>query len=329
MRVITWFSAVAFVGVAIGLLVIFGWRHDEPIPDKHTAPRVREASALSEPKPQPTQPATAQQRPRRVPPTSRTTKQATEASYKQGLANAHDYFEFAHSILPAARAGNPDAQYYLWNVTFACSHDAVAKFDTMDEAERYGATVHMPIETVHRMYERCHKLRSQDISDLGDSWDWLNRAVKAGQPIAQATDASFQMVQDRMRVAGNTNNWLGQAPIARDTDPHTLVRDALQNGDPDALLQISTMTNLLNPRESHQQSLVDRWAWTMVACQRGADCSECGNECEVSHMMETAGNAWSTVQTRAQEISDKLDSEQWDDLGLGLSTSDTSASTSP
>src|SRR6185437_13805385 len=143
-------------------------------------------------------------------------------------------------------------------------------------------------------------------------------------PVAQATTASFQIMQDRMKVAGIGSNWLAQAPIERDSDPQTLLREALQSGDPDALLQISTMTGLLIPGESHQQSAIDRWAWTVVACQRGASCSQCGSDCDTRHLMEAAGNDWGTVQVRAQEISDKLDSQQWDELGLGASVSDTS-----
>jgi hypothetical protein len=197
---------------------------------------------------------------------------AVRVSYKQEFTNAGDYFEFAHSILAAAHAGNSDAQYYLWAVRFSCDHDAVARFGTLDEAEQYGARLSMEMEEVHKSYGRCHKLRTRDASDLGDQWDWLNRAIKGGQSNAEAAGAQLRIEQERARANPGGGQWLPQTPIGDGADPHQLALKALQSGDPSAWLQIGQFTNYLNPRESHQESFINRLAWTVFACQRMGGC---------------------------------------------------------
>lgn len=244
---------------------------------------------------------------------------AVTVSYKQEFMNATDYFEFAHSILAAAHAGNSDAQYYLWAVRFSCDHDAVAKFGTLDEAEQYGARLSISMEEVHKSYGRCHKLRTRDVSDLGDQWDWLNRAIKGGQPNAEATGAQFRIAQERAGANPGGGQWLPQAAIGEGADPHQMALKALQSGDPSAWLQIGQFTNYLNPRESHQESFINRLAWTVLACQRMGGCPDCGPRCDTTNLMSQAGNNWAAVQQRAQEIADKLDAGQWDQLGLGFS----------
>lgn len=254
---------------------------------------------------------------------------AAAVSYKQEFRDASDYLAFAHSILPAAQAGNRDAQYYLWAARFACDHDSVSKFGTLDEAEQYGARWSMSMEEVHKNYGRCHKLRTQDVSDLGDQWDWLNRAIKAGQPNAEATGAQLRVEQDRAKASPGAGRWLPQAPIGEGADPHEMALKALQSGDSGAWLQIAQITNYLNPKESHQDSLINRLAWTVLACQRMGGCPDCGRDCDITNLMSQAGNNWALVQQRAQEIGDKVDSQEWDQLGLGFSSSDLSGGSGP
>src|SRR5271170_1084533 len=44
-------------------------------------------------------------------------------NYKMLLAESRNYWEYAHSILPAAKAGNPDAQFYLSRTLERCEQD--------------------------------------------------------------------------------------------------------------------------------------------------------------------------------------------------------------
>ncbi len=249
-------------------------------------------------------------------------------SYKQEFRSASDYLAFARSILAAAQAGNSDAQYYLWAARFACDHDSVSKFGTLDEAEQYGARWSMSMEEVHKNYSRCHNLRTQDVSDLGDQWDWLNRAIKAGQPNAEATGAQLRIEQERAQASPGAGHWLPQAPVGEGADPHQMALKALQSGDAGAWLQIAQITNYLNPRESHQETLINRLAWTVLACQRMGGCPDCGRDCDTTNLMSQAGNNWGAVQQRAQEIGDRVGAQEWDQLGLGFSTSDLSGGTS-
>ena len=40
--------------------------------------------------------------------------------YKKAFTEAHNYWDYAHRVLPAAKAGNPDAQFYLSRVLERC-----------------------------------------------------------------------------------------------------------------------------------------------------------------------------------------------------------------
>jgi hypothetical protein len=212
--------------------------------------------------------------------------------------------------------------------------DAVAEQLSMDEAEQFGARMDIPIEQVHRRYIRCHKMITDDVSDLGDRWDWLNRAVKAGQPAAEASAIQLRMAQDSVKaVGGPSPDWLPKTPAggnATDGDPHVLALKAVQSRDPEALLVMGYITRQLNPRETTREAAFARLAWTVVACQRGADCSNCSlNDCDTNVMMQEAGNNWDAVQQRAREISAKIDAGQWDQLGLGFSAADAGSDSGP
>src|SRR5262249_40779741 len=153
---------------------------------------------------------------------------------------------------------------------------------------------------------RCHKMLTEDVSDLGDRWNWFNGAVNGGQPAAEATAVQLRLAQERLSAMGKPkSDWLPEGPVggdAADGDPHRLALKALQSLDPDAMLTIAYMTHHLNPRENPQEETFNRLAWTIVACQRGADCSECAlNACDTNVMMRTAGNNWDAVQQRARE----------------------------
>ena len=50
-------------------------------------------------------------------------------SYSDALKRATDYWEFAHSILPAAKAGNPDAQLALYEIHMECTYARSPKPD--------------------------------------------------------------------------------------------------------------------------------------------------------------------------------------------------------
>jgi hypothetical protein len=311
MQIIRWFGAGAVGALLVTVATIY-LRHEPATKPSLAAAVVKQAPIAV----QATAPVTASPPAHLV--TTGTGKPVSVVTLKKRFLDARDYFDFAHAILVAAQAGNAEAQYYLWLVRFTCEHDPVSTYATVDEAEQFGARVSIPMEDVHKNYGHCHKLRSQDVSDLGDQWDWLNRSIKAGQPNALATGAQLGIMQEREKATPNGSHWLPQDPVGAGADPRQLALKAVQSRDPGALIQIGNMTNLLNPRESPQESVVNRLAWTVAACQQTGGCSDCGSDCDPATLMSQAGNNWGAVQQRAREIAEKLDSGQWDQLGIGL-----------
>src|SRR4051794_15633659 len=50
------------------------------------------------------------------------TKSSPAVNYKRALRQSTDYWALAHTLLPAAKAGDADAQYYLWKILDGCRY---------------------------------------------------------------------------------------------------------------------------------------------------------------------------------------------------------------
>jgi len=93
---------------------------------------------------------------------------------------------------------------------------------------------------------------------------------------------------------------------------------------------IGEAQHLLDPTNSDTNT--SRFAWWLIACQRGFDCyadsdwvknscagdPECASVSDPSDLVRIlARDQWPDVQQRAQEISAKLDGGKWNELGIG------------
>jgi hypothetical protein len=246
--------------------------------------------------------------------------------YKKSFQSAKDYRAFAQAILPAAKAGNADAQLYLWKVLDYCRQSYGAYFTdndgkprSLDAGLRFAAEVHTPMEEVQSIYDGCRKLE-ENPTEFGNAMRWLAQATQAGQPVAQAATATLRLDQDMMKgyvKAGAQPTELTTAPpIGGAADPRELLRAAVESRDPEVLVSIGQSQGLLNPSQSKTDQLVNQVAWRYVACQRGLGCPANGAG-SIGELMEMARDNWPAVQQRAQEINSKLDAGQWDELGLG------------
>jgi hypothetical protein len=267
-------------------------------------------------------------------------KASTSADYKKSFADARDYSDYAHQILPAARAGNADAQLFLFKVLDFCDHPGYfelngGKFRTLDEAIRFAAAIPAPIEPVQLMYDRCHQFfNQQGHAELGNAMDWLAQATAAGQPVAQATTAQLRMGQDDLKQyvkAGASPTELTTAPlIGGAADPRGLLRAAVESRDPEVIFDIGTVQGDLNPSLSRTDQIIHQIAWMYLACQRGLDCpangqGRKGDWGSVDNLMSMAKDNWPAAQQLAQQINAKLDAGQWDELGLGSAPVPTSS----
>jgi len=260
----------------------------------------------------------------------------SSGDYKKRYQDAKDYWEFAHAVLPAAKAGDADAQYYLSAVIEECDIDNKMFFThrgqilSLDEGLEWAAKRHLSVAQAQSIYERCNQFLTNDARQLGKPSEWRAKATKAGQPLAEATTASKVLQQTLLQHFARNGGVPNQDPkpeLESGADAHALFHEAVKSRDPEVLFMIGEAQGLLYP--SRNDTDVTRFAWWLVACQRGFDCTangsfvkeacadypECQSAVSPSDLVQSASrDKWPEVQQRAQEIGAKLDAGQWDEL---------------
>jgi hypothetical protein len=261
---------------------------------------------------------------------------AGSVDYRISFSKSHNYWEFAHSILAAANAGNADAQFFLSKAIAFCDQANKMYFEldgkklSLDEGLKTARQLRQPPEAALAIFERCHQFQESDASELGTSQDWLAKATDAGQPLAQASTATQMLMQKVFRgTKGAAPTPENTAPlIGNGMDPDELLRAALRSRDPEVMYTIGLYQGLLGPRGS--EVTTNGLAWKLVACQQGFDCSAgadwvkfacgIGATCDTSSpeglIRSFAGDDWPNVQQRALEISAQVDAGLWNELGL-------------
>ena len=168
-----------------------------------------------------------------------------------------------------------------------------------------------------------------NISQWGTREEWLAKATDAGVPAAQAATAE-SIIWDQISTGAPTSR---PPPVpAQEQNPRALLRAALRAGDPDAMTAMSVFGGMFVPNNSDEQTDRDRWAWRVLACHHGLDCSEsatwyammcmtggCQSHetvLDYLHRISAASNL-GDIDKRAQELEATIDAEDWDDLGLG------------
>ena len=259
--------------------------------------------------------------------------------YPALLKASHDHWAFAERILPAARAGDANAQLYLWKALDECAQDNHRLFErrgqvlTLEQSLQQPSNRVVPPDLIRRQYAQCHKFLTNDTSEFGNTAGWLAAATDSRQPVAQAITASQSLMQqsaDELALAAGVPNPSDQPPVVSAMGPRELLLEAVQSRDPEVLFWIGDMQQLLDPASS--DTSINRYAWMLLACQGGFDCTNsaqwvelnCGSEATCSsltgptdYIQHLSGANWPAVQQRAQDISAKLNAGQWDALGLG------------
>jgi hypothetical protein len=258
--------------------------------------------------------------------------------YKKRFADAHDYLSFARDILPAAKAGNPDAQYYLWKAMEYCADANRAYFERrgqpvgLDQALQNAARLPQHSD-VQLAYDRCQEFFNEDTSAFGTAADWLASATRAGQPLAESATASKLVAQgllDNFAKAGAVPTSIPE-PAKLKADPQELLYEAVQSKEPEVLFSVGQLYPPMNPNDP--DSNVVRYAWILLACERGLDCTAnadwvkdgcfgtdiaCSSATNSSDYVRfLAGDQWPQVEQRARELGYQLDQGNWDELGLG------------
>ena len=270
---------------------------------------------------------------------SRTTPTATNRAvdYQATFAASRDYWALAQGLLRAAKAGDADAQFYLYRTLDYCDTNnrfyfiRPGKVRTLDEARSWAAERNLPRDEALSVYERCNRFLNRDASGFGASAEWLAQATNLGQPDAQSTTAEKALVQEELNKVSRAGGVLPVTkPISPNASPRQLLSYALQSGDPYAMWVIGEVQGMLNRSGTDK---AEGLAWWLAACHRGYDCSTTADwvvamcrtniTCTVGNNGEDviqalAGDKWSAVQQRAEVINDELNAGNWKALGFGL-----------
>jgi hypothetical protein len=318
--------AIAAAALMIGLAVFAIMRVRSS--DRHNSvTMVKPAALRSDSVPRPS----AQSAPRVVAPAP----SSPLSQYKTLYGSTRDFWEFAATLLPAAAAGDADAQFYLSRVLEKCDRDNKIFFKrraqvlSLDEGLQWASKRHLSIAQAQAIYDLCHKFLTNDSAHFGSTSDWLAKATQAGQPLGRATTALKALEQGLLLSSSRASGVqiVDPDPALEKADPIGLLREAVKSEDPEVLFMIGEAQSLLYPARSNE--LVERLAWWLVACERGLDCTANGNwiketcaeypQCQsavgsTDRIQGLAQDSWPEVQRRAQEISAQLGAGQWAEL---------------
>jgi hypothetical protein len=263
---------------------------------------------------------------------------ATLTALRERFAKATNYWQFATDVAPAARAGDRDAQYYLWRAMNWCEDSNRFFFErqhrhlTLEEAITEAQRLHNSVQLARLTFARCHDFQDHENSGLGLASEWLAVATESRQPAAQAATAEqllLQQVMDNVaREQGFTPPAGQEGRINNSVDPHVLLREAVESADPEVLRVIGEVQGMLDPNPKDNTSEL---AWLLLACRAGLDCSanadwvltichwapSCPTTGGTDEVLEAlAAERWQAVQDQAAQIRAQLDGSSWDELGL-------------
>jgi hypothetical protein len=256
---------------------------------------------------------------------------AQPTSIRQRMKTAKDWYALAKEILPLAKAGDPEAQYVLFETYRFCSYKYQTKRASEKAARERATSIGLSADNAAMWFGRCDGFLTDEAKSLGDPWDWLQKATDAGYPMAQVTTVSERLSQDQskafVRAGAQPTGTATLPPLGGAADPRDLLVLAAQSADPEVLRAIGGLQHELNPTQPKDVTNINTAAWGYVACQRGADCSfygpatvtNCGpngDNCTPvpNTFLNSVNNNWAPVQEKVNQINAVLNAKQWDQL---------------
>ena len=196
---------------------------------------------------------------------------------KQVFEAATNYLQFAASSLPAAEAGQADAQYYLSTALRYCDSTWDAYFQrgpkvrSLDEALLWASTrPAIRMDDIQLAHARCAELMEQR-NRFGDGRQWRRLASEQGYAPAQAVEATELLVSLITRGVRDRSETGETSQQTRD-NAIGLLKASVASGDAEAWWTIGSAQPLLRPKDPEID--LDRLAWALAACERGYDCTE-------------------------------------------------------
>ena len=245
-------------------------------------------------------------------------KIAPSSDLHSEFRNSKDLWEFAKSLLNRARAGDGNAQYYLYaalsecesldNMYFKTSAGNGAR-RTLDEALQIAVKMGgYNFEDVTGFYERCRKFIGPQDHPFGQANEWLRAASDGGIAIAQAQMALMKAIESRNAPTEADRN------EAR-TETRRLMTEALKKKEPSAMVVVGdaamALTGFDEIAKAHHE-----WVWLLAACKRGLDCSP---ESEWYHLHCRVDPACQPFETGVIDVVKRLTGARFDELDRSAS----------
>jgi hypothetical protein len=247
-----------------------------------------------------------------------------------------DYLEFAREVLPAARAGDAAAQFYLSKALAYCetlyewyfierTREGRVRHRTLDEAQQITAVrPFFTPEEVRDIQLHCRELRSLDDVSIGNATQWFDAALAQGYPLAQAQAAV------RLAVSSSHREDAQKVRISRE-EARRLAFESLRGRDIEAMIQAGDVDAFLGG-EGMSEVSVRRWSWLLAAALRASDSPEMQEWMRMACRIDTqcqpyetpidlvrrkAGNELDAVERRARELNEKLDAGSLAESDIG------------
>ena len=175
----------------------------------------------------------------------------------QEFHESEDYFSFVEAHAEDGRAGDGEAQYYVYRALSDCQL-ALERFDHVPERHELEERMDPGMDPrIHDMMsdqiERCDGFFEEGMDEYGEAQEWLNGAALDGYPAAVVMK---NIDEFRQHEAGRESNF-NEAQVI----------NALRSRNPEALQHASQFAALQGVPET------DEAAWLLMSCDYGQDCS--------------------------------------------------------
>lgn len=246
--------------------------------------------------------------------------------YRAKMRASSDYWEFAQSLLAAAKQGDAAAQFYLSNALLYCDSlydwyfvehlpGGAIRHRTIDEALQFTAS--RPVFTaddVRKLQTRCQRLRSAGTPPFGSAREWLDAAIQARYPPAQTIAALDRAMQARQQPTP-------EATRAMREDAQRLALEAARTRDPEVIARIGEVASNLETDDYAESQRVP-WVWRLAACLRETNCDSNADwfrlYCNIDTQCQPfetpqdiirrkTGNDYDEIERRARELNEKID----------------------
>lgn len=270
-------------------------------------------------------------------------------SYAKAFREAGNYRSFIVSALPAAQRGDRDAEYFIAAALAYCDETNRFFFRRREKTlsvdaailERSGFGGIDMTAAIRRADARCHEVNATQDASWATAAQWLAKAAQAGQPMAEMRTAEDLFLRnEKADAAWTAQPGFTDGSASRSTDgsadlseARALVGAAVRSRDPQAIFEMGDAIAIVKPQQPGPEYFREALTWRYVACLRGLDCSANAEwhlqfclhdpncipgESGIDYLRRSAQLANMTdLQERANALSDQIDSQAWDDLGLG------------